>query len=95
MTQEVRRVAWAGGRRYVRRGNFGRGPRRWRWRKLGSPAPDFTLKVYENDNYTKDQEVSLSDLRGKPVVINFWFPGLYTVRRIDVPHKGLLQREQG
>ena len=42
--------------------------------EIGSPAPDFTLKVYENDNYTKDQEVSLSDLRGKPVVINFWFP---------------------
>ena len=40
----------------------------------GKPAPDFTLQVYENDNYTKDQEVSLSDLRGKPVVINFWFP---------------------
>lgn len=42
--------------------------------EIGKPAPDFTLKVYENDNYTKDQEVSLSDLRGKPVVINFWFP---------------------
>lgn len=42
--------------------------------EIGSPTPDFTLKVYENDNYTKNQEVSLSDLRGKPVVINFWFP---------------------
>ena len=42
--------------------------------EVGKPAPDFTLKVYENDNFTKDQEVSLSDLRGKPVVINFWFP---------------------
>ena len=42
--------------------------------EVGKPAPNFTLKVYENENYTKDQEVSLSDLRGKPVVINFWFP---------------------
>ena len=42
--------------------------------EVGKPAPDFTLKVYENDNFTKDQEVSLSDLRGKPVVITFWFP---------------------
>ena len=42
--------------------------------EVGKPAPDFTLKVYGNDNYTKDEEVSLSDLRGKPVVINFWFP---------------------
>ena len=42
--------------------------------EVGNAAPDFTLKVYENDNYTKDQEVRLSDFRGKPVVINFWFP---------------------
>ena len=42
--------------------------------EIGKPAPEFTLKVYENDNYTKDQEVRLSDLCGKPVVINFWFP---------------------
>ena len=42
--------------------------------EIGNPAPDFTLKVYENENYTKGQEVRLSDLRGKPVVINFWFP---------------------
>ena len=42
--------------------------------EIGSPAPNFTIKTYENDNYAKDQEVSLADLRGKPVVINFWFP---------------------
>ena len=41
--------------------------------EIGKPAPEFTLKVYENDNYTRDQVVTLSDLRGKPVVINFWF----------------------
>ena len=42
--------------------------------EVGKPAPNFTLKVYENDNFAKDQEVNLADLRGKPVVINFWFP---------------------
>ena len=42
--------------------------------EIGKPAPDFSLTVYENDNFTKDQVVNLSDLRGKPVVINFWFP---------------------
>ena len=42
--------------------------------EVGKPAPDFSLTVYENDNFTKDQVVNLSDLRGKPVVINFWFP---------------------
>ena len=42
--------------------------------EVGKPAPDFTLKLYENDNYARDHEINLSDLRGKPVVINFWFP---------------------
>ena len=42
--------------------------------EIGNPAPNFTIKTYENDNYAKDQEISLADLRGKPVVINFWFP---------------------
>ena len=42
--------------------------------EIGKPAPDFALTVYENTNYARDQVVNLSDLRGKPVVINFWFP---------------------
>ncbi len=42
--------------------------------EVGKPGPNFTLKVYGNDNYAVDEEVNLSDLRGKPVVINFWFP---------------------
>ena len=33
---------------------------------LGKPAPDFTLQDLEGNT------VSLSSLRGKPVVINFW-----------------------
>ena len=42
--------------------------------EVRKPAPDFSLAVYENDNYAKGQVVNLADLRGKPVVINFWFP---------------------
>ncbi len=42
--------------------------------EIGQLAPDFALTVYENTNYARDQVVNLSDLRGKPVVINFWFP---------------------
>jgi peroxiredoxin len=33
---------------------------------VGDPAPDFTLKTLDG------KTVSLSDYRGKPVVINFW-----------------------
>ncbi|MEK7784884.1 MAG: redoxin domain-containing protein [Chloroflexota bacterium] len=33
---------------------------------VGSPAPDFTLKNI------KDKSITLSDLKGKPVLINFW-----------------------
>lgn len=32
---------------------------------IGSPAPDFTLK-------DSDHTISLHELRGKPVVLNFW-----------------------
>lgn len=34
--------------------------------QVGQPAPDFTLRTLEGD------EVSLSDFRGQPVLINFW-----------------------
>jgi cytochrome c biogenesis protein CcmG/thiol:disulfide interchange protein DsbE len=33
---------------------------------IGSPAPDFTLTTFEGD------EITLSELRGKVVLINFW-----------------------
>jgi len=34
--------------------------------KVGQPAPDFTLKTVDG------QQVSLSQFKGKPVIINFW-----------------------
>jgi cytochrome c biogenesis protein CcmG, thiol:disulfide interchange protein DsbE len=33
---------------------------------VGHPAPDFTLRTVDG------QELSLSDFRGRPVVVNFW-----------------------
>lgn len=39
---------------------------------VGSAAPDFTLKLFDGYSYGEMDQVSLSDLRGKVVVINFW-----------------------
>lgn len=39
-----------------------------------SIAPDFKLELFSNANHIKGTNIHLSDLRGKPVVINFWYP---------------------
>jgi len=39
---------------------------------VGSPVPDFTLNLYSGYEYGNQDEVKLSDLSGKVVVINFW-----------------------
>jgi cytochrome c biogenesis protein CcmG/thiol:disulfide interchange protein DsbE len=36
---------------------------------VGHPAPDFTVALW---NGTPGQKLHLADLRGKPVVVNFW-----------------------
>jgi peroxiredoxin len=45
--------------------------------QIGQPAPNFEITVYETPNFTKNQVLQLSELKGKPVVINFWFPSCY------------------
>ncbi len=37
-------------------------------------APDFELTLFGNDNFTSGQKVRLSQFRGQPVVVNFWYP---------------------
>ncbi len=39
-----------------------------------NPAPDFTLTLFETETRQKGETLRLSDLKGKPVVVNFWFP---------------------
>ncbi len=42
-------------------------------RPTSGPAPDFTLRLFEGyEGEFSDGEVTLSDLRGRVVVINFW-----------------------
>jgi cytochrome c biogenesis protein CcmG/thiol:disulfide interchange protein DsbE len=37
-------------------------------------APDFELTLFKTPNHQDGELLKLSDLRGRPVVINFWFP---------------------
>jgi cytochrome oxidase Cu insertion factor (SCO1/SenC/PrrC family) len=37
--------------------------------RTGQPAPDFTLRLFSG------QSVTLSSLKGKPVLLNFWASG--------------------
>ena len=38
------------------------------------PAPDFELPLFGNANHTAGDTLTLSELEGRPVVLNFWFP---------------------
>ena len=38
------------------------------------PAPDFQLTLYGTETRQAGETLRLSDLEGKPVVLNFWFP---------------------
>ena len=37
-------------------------------------APDFELTLFETPNHARGETISLSQFRGQPVVVNFWFP---------------------
>ena len=38
------------------------------------PAPDFEITLYGTETRQAGETLRLSDLKGKPVVLNFWFP---------------------
>ena len=48
------------------------------------PAPDFQFTLYQGDEVLGGNEMMLSDLRGKPVVLNFW-AGLCPPCRLEMP----------
>src|SRR5690242_18588358 len=40
--------------------------------QVGETPPAFTLTLFDGYNHQGKQEISLADLRGKVVVLNFW-----------------------
>ena len=38
------------------------------------PVGDFELVLFGTANYTKGQRIRLSQYRGQPMIVNFWFP---------------------
>ncbi|MQF48930.1 TlpA family protein disulfide reductase [SAR202 cluster bacterium AC-647-N09_OGT_505m] len=47
-------------------------------------APDFEFTLYEGDNKQNVRDLNLANLRGKPVVLNFW-AGLCPPCRAEMP----------
>ncbi len=39
---------------------------------VGATAPDFPLKLFQGQETLGDTELSLSDITGQPIVLNFW-----------------------
>ena len=40
----------------------------------GEAAPDFEIVLFETPNHEAGEVLRLSDLQGRPVVLNFWYP---------------------
>ena len=37
-------------------------------------APEFEIELFSNVNHQAGESLKMSDLKGRPVVLNFWFP---------------------
>jgi thiol-disulfide isomerase/thioredoxin len=61
--------------------------------EISSLAPDFTVTVYNRESFlTGPETISLSDLHGKAVVVNFWAP-LCPPCRAEMPEFENIWRE--
>jgi len=47
-------------------------------------APDFEVEAFGNINYEPGELVSVSGFKGKPVVVNFWYPSCPPCR-LEIP----------
>ncbi len=42
--------------------------------RAADAAPDFEIELFETANHERGEVLRLSDLTGKPIVLNFWYP---------------------
>ena len=48
-------------------------------------APDFELELFGNEKNAKGEVLRLSQFKGQPVVVNFWYPSCPPCR-LEMPH---------
>ena len=58
------------------------------------PAPDIRFSLYQGQGVLGATDLSLSDLRGKPAVLNFWY-GLCPPCRVEMPDLQEFHQEYG
>lgn len=58
------------------------------------PAPDFKFSLYQGEAVLGATHLSLSDLQGKPAVLNFWY-GLCPPCRVEMPDLQEFHEEYG
>jgi thiol-disulfide isomerase/thioredoxin len=58
----------------------------------GNPAPDFSFALYQGQGEIGASSLNLSDLKGRPVVLNFW-AGLCPPCRAEMPDLQLFHND--
>lgn len=48
-------------------------------------AASFSFEAFGNENFEKDQPISLDTFEGQPIVLNFWYPSCPPCR-LEMPH---------
>ena len=64
----------------------GRGEAQDEARPQGKPVPQFQMPLYQGAEFVPGDSFNMANLKGHPVVLNFWFPSCFPCR-IGMPEK--------